>query len=154
MNKAIQNLLILKQDLRLVTLKQSSTVEFLTDVNSPSTTHNDVDDLTVKGMVMPSLSDLHISQHISRSEHGKYIDFIEGALFLILRLDKDTLETKQKLEVVKEKVTSLRKTLDIEAVRRMVLLKAAVQEGANIIIVLHDIYVGRKFGNFLVWLHF
>jgi len=128
-NKAIQNLLVLKQDLKLVTLKQSSTVGFSIEVQPPCTENPQDNDLTVKGTAAPSLSDLNISRNISHSEHDKYNDFIEGALFLILRLDKDTVETKLKLETVKERVTSLRKTLDVEAVRRMVLLKAAVQEG-------------------------
>lgn len=78
--------------------------------------------MTVKGRG----SNLH-SQ--TAPEHEKYSDFIEGALFLIIRLDKDTRETTVKLETVKEKVCSLRKTLDVEAVRRMILLREAVQEG-------------------------
>ena len=118
-NKAIQNLLILKQEFQQDVGKQStssgSTIR-LTENNSEG------NDFTVRGRG----SNIH-SQ--TASEHERYSEFIEGALFLIIRLDKDTRETTVKLDAVKEKVCSLRKTLDVEAVRRMILLREAVQEG-------------------------
>ena len=121
MNKAIQSLLILKQELQQdvhkLSFSSDSTIIRLENTGS----EDDSNDLVVRGRAS------YHSQ--SPSEHERYSDFIEGALFLILRLDKDTRDTTLKLEAVKEKVCSLRKTLDIEAVRRMILLREAVQEG-------------------------
>lgn len=129
-NKAVQNLLILKQEIQQdVVRKQSSSCTSQHDLKSSNVrliTENVSEggstDLTVKGKA----SNIHF-QIIPEQE--KYNEFIEAALFLILRLDKDTRETTLKLEAVKEKVCSLRETLDVEAVRRMVLLREAVQEG-------------------------
>jgi len=117
-NKAIQNLLLLKQEVQQDLCKHLSGVKLTENIGE-----EDFVDLTVKERA----SNLHFQT--TPSEQEKYNDFIEGALFLILRLDKDTRETTLKLDSVKEKVCSLRKTLDVEAVRRIVLLREAVQEG-------------------------
>ena len=119
MNKAIQSLLILKQELQQDECKPSFSSD--STIRLENIVEDDSNDLVVRGK-----SSYH-SQ--SPSEHERYSDFIEGALFLILRLDKDTRDTTLKFEAVKEKVCSLRKTLDVEAVRRMILLREAVQEG-------------------------
>ena len=129
-NKAIQNLLILKQELHQGGVCRQSTSPELKSSTVRLTANISVDeanDLTVRG----TASSLHF-QITAGPEQDKYNEFIEGALFLILRLDKDTRETMAKFDAVKEKVCSLRKTLDVEAIRRMVLLREAVQEGDHI----------------------
>ena len=131
MNKAIQNLLILKQD--AVHHRQSYSPESLHKLSSVKLAdvidvigEEDASDLTVRGRA----SNLHFQITEQASvEQDKYDDFIEGALFLILKLEKDTRETTLKFDTVKERVCDLRRTLDIEAVRRMILLREAVQEG-------------------------
>ena len=127
-NKAIQNLLILKQELyqhgvcRQSTSPElkSSTVRLTANISV-----DDVNDLTVRR----TASSLHF-QVTTHPEQDKYNEFIEGALFLILRLD--SRETMAKFDAVKEKVCCLRKTLDVEAIRRMTLLREAVQGGDHI----------------------
>ena len=129
-NKAIQNLLILKQELQQDVCKQSTSSD--STIRLPGNSSED-DNLTVRGRG----SSVH-SQ--TTPEHEKYSDFIEGALFLIIRLEKDTRETTLKFDAVKEKVCSLRKTLDVEAVRRMTLLREAVQEGVCVCVCAHVYY--------------
>ena len=127
-NKAIQNLLILKQDLHHGEVKPFSP-DSQADLKSSTIniSEDDASHMSVRGRA----SNLHFQ---ITPEQDKYNEFIEGALFLILRLDKDTRETTVKLDTVKNKVCSLRKTLDAEAVRRMILLREAVQEGDHIVI--------------------
>lgn len=129
-NKAIQNLLILKQDLHHGVVWKPLTPDSQADLKS-STINISEDDTASYLSVRGRASNLHFQ---ITPEQDKYSEFIEGALFLILRLDKDTRETTMKLDTVKEKVCTLRKTLDAEAVRRMILLREAVQEGDHIVI--------------------
>ena len=126
-NKAIQNLLILKQDLQHGVVWKPFSPDSQGDLRSSTIniSEDESSHLSVRGRA----SNLHFQ---ITPEQDKYNEFIEGALFLILRLDKDTQETTVKLDAVKEKVGSLRKTLDVEAVRRMILLREAVQEGDHI----------------------